>query len=144
MPLGKSRRCLVKHRRALTTALGLGVFAVMVLGIQPASEAATTNVSIFGVQGDDGGGNPNPVCTGSASCAYNPDNVGISTGDSLNFTNVGALNHTATGPLDFGPPLNAVIQPGGSCPADASGNCFSTASLTPSSSRLIGPFPNAS
>ena len=134
----------MKCVRALTTALVIGSFAVMALGFPLTSEAATQPVSIFGVQGDDGGGNPNPACTGSATCAYNPNPVGISTGDSINFSNVGALNHTATGPTNFGPPLNTVVQPGGVCPAGANGNCFSTGSKNPGTSQNIGPFPNTS
>ena len=144
VPLGNSRRCIVKCVRALNTALAIGFFAVMALGLPLASEAATQPVSIFGVNGDDGGGNPNPACTGSATCAYNPNPVGISTGDSINFSNVGALNHTATGPTNFGPPLNTVVQPGGVCPAGANGNCFSTGSKNPGTSQNIGPFPNTS
>src|SRR5207247_2307349 len=140
-----TRRFTVRPVRGLTLVLALGLIVALALGLPSVSEAATHQVDVFGVNGDDGGGNPNPVCTGSATCAYNPDVANIAGGDSINFTNVGALNHTATGPTNFGPPLSQVVQPGGaSCPAGSNGNCFSTSSTSPGTSRLIGPFPNSS
>ena len=135
----------MRYVRGQTYVQAIGLIALLTLGVAPTSNAATTNVIIFGVNGDDGGGNPNPVCTGSATCAYSPTPKNISVGDSILFSNDGALNHTATGPTNFGPPLNVVVQPGGgSCPGGSNGNCFTTGSKSPGQTQLIGPFPNTS
>src|SRR5579885_663567 len=118
-----------------------GLVGGMVLMSPGIVQAATLTVNIYGVQGDDGGGNPNPSCTGSSSCAFAPNPASIAVGDSILFDNVGALNHTATGSLDNFQPLNVVQQPGGGSQSCSSApNCFSTGSLTPGQTRTIGPF----
>src|SRR5205823_333680 len=76
----------------------------------------------------------NPVCTGSPSCAYDPDPLQVMPGDSVEFENVGKLKHTATGDVDFSPRLPEIVQP------TSSSNSFSTGKLEAGDVRRIGPF----
>src|SRR5690349_5877334 len=109
--------------------VALGILPLMPVVIWPlSSEGTTVQVNIYGMDGNDGGregddhegdtqgnqgGDPNPVCVGSATCAYNPNPVDLAVGDAINFTNLGGMKHTATGPLSFSPTLKDVVQPGG-------------------------------
>jgi len=134
------------------------IVTLTLFGLPWASVGSTLPVSIYGVNGNDGGregddhdgdiedghgGDPNPVCTGAATCAYTPNPTNIVLGDSVQFTNVGGMKHTATGSVNFTPSLKEVVQPGGgSCPSDpgVNGNCFSTGKLKRGGSITIGPF----